>query len=228
MAMESACKLKVGKETYAGKVRMEADYIDFSGSTKYRFRLTEATNARREGDSILFSFHGNPVSIGLGEVRKAESWMEYIALPRTLADKLGVKEGQHVRVMNLDDSELIHSLESKRTRMVTNPMATCDMVMLGVERPSELQKIEDLSESLNPNGAIWVVLPKSIRTITKANVIAAVREAGLNHVETVDYSETQHAHKITRRAIPKRAVGATSGSVGKVEKVAKLAKVASR
>ncbi|HUN82430.1 MAG TPA: DUF3052 family protein [Phycisphaerae bacterium] len=199
MAMESACKLRVGKDNYAGKVRMEADYIDFSGSTKFRFRLTEATHAHREEDTIVFNFHGHPVHIVIGDVKRAEAWMDYIALPRTLADKLGVKEGCHVRVLNLDDSELLSSLETKKTKMVKDPFARCDMVMLGVERPSELQKIEDLSENLNPNGAIWVVLPKSIRTVTKANVIAAVREAGLNHAGTVDYSETQHAHKIVRR-----------------------------
>jgi len=199
MAMESACKLQVGKDQYAGKVRMEADYIDFAGSTKFRFRLAETSQAHRQDDSICFGFHGHPVVIHLGEVRRAETWMDYIAQPRTIADKLGVKEGQHVRVLNMDDPELMNCLESKKTKLVKDPFARCDMVMLGVERPSELQKIEDLSENLSPHGAIWVVLPKSIRTVTKANVIAAVREAGLNHVETVDYSESQHAHKIVRR-----------------------------
>jgi hypothetical protein len=206
--MDSACTLQVGRDHYDGKVRMEADYIDFSGPTKFRFRLGEIVHARREEDVILFGFHGNPVAIGLGNVRTAENWIAYILHPRTLADKLGVKEGHAVRVLNLDDSELLASLQTKNTRLVSNATSRCDMVMLGVERASELRQIEDLSESLRPNGAIWVVLPKSVRTVTKANVIAAVREAGLNHVEVVDYSETQHAHKIVRPAPLKRRNGA--------------------
>jgi hypothetical protein len=212
MAMESACKLQVGKEHYAGKVRMEADCIDFSGQTKFRFRLAETSNAHREEDVIHFGFHGHPVTITLGDVKRAEAWIAYILHPRTLADKLGVKEGQSVRVLNLDDNELLHSLESKRAKFVQNPTARCDMVMLGVERASELRQIEDLTENLRPNGAIWVVLPKSIRTVTKANVIAFVREAGLNHVEVVDYSETQHAHKIVRRPQPKGRNGSNSAA----------------
>lgn len=208
MAMDSACTLRVGKDRYVGKVHMEADFIDFAGKTKFRFRLTEITKPRRLSSVIQFGFHGNAVSIDLGNPKTAESWFAYVIQPRTLADRLGVKSGLSVRVLNLDDAELVQSLQTKGTRMIRNPGVSCDMVMLGVERASELRQIEDLCEDLQPGGAIWVVLPKSIRTVTKANVVAAAREARLNHVEVVDYSETQHAHKIVRRPEPKkRAAG---------------------
>ena len=63
MAMESACRLQMGKDRYDGKVRMEADHIDFSGNTKFRFRLTEITQPRQEETAILFGFHGYTVKI---------------------------------------------------------------------------------------------------------------------------------------------------------------------
>ena len=63
MAMESACKLQVGKDRYEGCVWMEVDYIDFAGATKFRFRLCEIANPRRDADAIKYSFHGNPVTI---------------------------------------------------------------------------------------------------------------------------------------------------------------------
>lgn len=198
MAMESACHLQVGKDKYDGKVRMEADHIDFSGPTKFRFRLTEVTKPRQEGESIAFGFHGHLVVIDLGSERASTNWITYILNPQSLADKLGVKEGNTVRVMNLDDHDLLNSLTEKKTRLISHSDAQCDLVMLGVERASELRQLEDLSENLRPNGAIWVVLPKTIRTVTKANVFAAAREAGLTHIEIVDYSETQAAHKIMR------------------------------
>lgn len=197
MAMESACKLQVGREHYEGKVRMEGDHIDFAGQTKFRFRLNETRNARREDDTIIFNFHGNLVSIRLSSVRAAEEWIDYIQHPKTLADKLGVKEGCAVRVLNLDDGELLTSLESKKTRVVAQAKERCDVVMLGVERPSELRQLEDLGEAMQPDGAIWIVLPKSVRTVTKANVLAAAREAGMRYAdEVVEYSETQAAYKV--------------------------------
>jgi hypothetical protein len=198
MAMESACRLQMGKDRYDGKVRMEADHIDFSGNTKYRFRLTEITQPRQDENVIAFGFHGYIVNIDLCNLKTAEQWIDYILHPQSLADKLGVKVGHTIRVMNIEDTSLISSLHGKRTKLVSTGEARCDMVMLGVERASELRQLEDLSENLRPDGAIWVVLPKSVRTVTKANVFAAAREAGLVHVEIVDFSETQAAHKIVR------------------------------
>ncbi|HVP10053.1 MAG TPA: hypothetical protein VMV94_02580 [Phycisphaerae bacterium] len=200
MAMESACKLQVGRDHYDGKARMEVDHIDFAGSTKYRFRLSEIRSPRQEDEVLLFDFHGNPVSIRLSSARAASNWIDYMLHPQTLVDKLGIKEGHRVRVMNLDDNNLLELLQTRNATIVSQPAVSCDTVMLGIERPSELRQIEDLSETLRPDGAIWVVLPKSVRTVTKANVCAAAREAGLSHVEVVDYSESQAAYKIIRPA----------------------------
>jgi len=212
MAKESASKLQVGKDHYEGTVRMEADHIDFAGATKFRFRLSEIRNPRREGDTILFNFHGNPVSIKLSNVHTAEDWIEYILHPQTLVDKLGIQEGHTIRVMNLDGGELLSSLETRKTKVVSQPVSRCDMVMLGVERASELRQLEDLSETLRPNGAIWVVLPKTVRTVTKANVLAAAREAGLMQSEVVAFSETQAAYKIVRPKTAKRRANSSTGN----------------
>lgn len=198
MAMESACKLSVGRDKYEGRVRMEGGYIDFAGNTKFRFRLAEIRNPRQDGTSICFDFHGNAVEIVLSE-RASGRWIEYILNPQSLADKLGVRDGQTVRILNLDDPELLSSLATKSARMVHGTSQRCDLVMVGVERASELRQIEDLGETLAPGGSIWVVLTKALRTVTKANVITIAREAGLAHVKVVDYSETRAAYRIVRR-----------------------------
>ena len=208
MAMESTCKLQVARDRYEGTVRMEADHIDFAGSTKFRFRIAEIASPRREDDTLRFSFHGNPVGITLSSLKAAEEWIDYIQHPQTLADKLGVVEGCTVRVLNLDDLELKTSLEAKKTRVLNGLGGRCDMIMLGVERASELRQIEDLTEELRDEGAIWVVLPKSVRTVTKANVLAAAREAGLKQVEVLDFAENRAAYKMVRpRTVRKAAAG---------------------
>ena len=204
MAMEAACKLQVGRDHYDGKVRLTADHIDFTGTTKFRFRLAEIAHPSRDSDALRFSFHGNPVRITLDSVRTAENWIEDVLHPLTLADKLGAKEGQTVRVLNLDDSELLSSLANKNTKLVSNSTARCDMVMIGVERASELRQIESLTQRLRPDGAIWIILPKSVRTVTKANVFAAAKEAGLKQVQVLDYSDNRAAYKIVRPSAPKK------------------------
>jgi len=199
MAMESACKLKVGREQYDGKVRMEADHIDFFGATKFRFRLSEIRSPRRHDDAIQYSFHGNPVSITLSQDTDAEEWIDYILHPQTVADKLGVAENATVRILNVEDRDLTDSLDQKQAKVVNGSSARCDVIMLGVERASELAQLEDLIQQVKADGAIWVVLPKGVRTITKANVTAAAREVGLLHSASLDFSESHSAHKVTRK-----------------------------
>lgn len=199
MAMESACRLQMGKERHEGDVRMEADHIDFAGATKYRFRIAELTNPRREADGIRFSFHGNPVTITLDAEGTAKTWIKYIQNPQTLADKLGVEEGNTIRVLNLnDDDELMGSLRDREVKIVAEGKRRCDMVMIGVERAAELRQIGLLAETLKRNGAIWVVLPKSARTVTKANVFAAAREVGMKQVQMLDFTDNRAAYKIVR------------------------------
>lgn len=199
MAMESTCKLQVGKDHYDGRVRMDGDHIDFSGQTKFRFRLNETRNARCEDDTILFSFHGNGVSIKLGQTRMAQTWLEHILHPQTLADKLGIRDGHTINVLNLDEDDLRGHLDDKKARVATYNGDASDLILLGVDRPSELRQLESLGENIPANGAIWVILPKSVRTITRANVLAAAREAGLRYAdEVIDFSETQTAYKVIR------------------------------
>lgn len=211
MAMEATCQLRVGKEKFEGDVRMEADHIDFAGTTKYRFRLAELTNPRRDGSGIRFSFHGNPVTISLSNVKTAEGWIGYIQNPQTLADKLGVEDGHTVRVLNLqDDEELMNSLRGCDCKILAEGKTRCDMVMIGVERAAELRQIGMLADNLKRRGAIWVILPKSARTVTKANVFAAAREVGMQQVKVLDFTDNRAAYKIVRPTGAKKRTSTAS------------------
>ncbi|MBK8269437.1 MAG: DUF3052 family protein [Planctomycetes bacterium] len=204
MAMESACRLQVGRDRYEGQVRMEADHIDFSGATKFRFRLAEISNPRREGEVIRFNFHGNPVGITLGAVHATGDWIDYIQHPQSLADKLGVADGHTIKMLNIEDVELSRSLSNMKVKVQTNGDGMADMVMLGVDRAAELRQLGSLVEELRDDGAIWVVMPKSVRTVTKANVFAAAKEAGMTNVEVVDFSENRAAYKMVRPEVARK------------------------
>ncbi|HWL92017.1 MAG TPA: hypothetical protein VNT79_00655 [Phycisphaerae bacterium] len=205
MAMESTCKLQVGRDRFEGQVRMEADHIDFAGATKYRFRIAELTNPRQSAETVQFNFHGNPVSMKLSSLRVAEQWIQCMLHPRSLADKMGVASGHVVRVLNLDDGELNTSLAAKKIRLLDNGDGCCNVVMLGVDRPAELRQLGGLVEDLHADGAIWVILPKSARNISKANVFAAAKDAGMKNVEVIDFSDNRAAYKMVRVAPPRKS-----------------------
>lgn len=197
MAMEAACRLQVGRQKYEGRVRMEGGYIDFSGATKFRFRLGEIRNPSRAEDAIQFDFHGNAVSIQVGE-KAAPRWIDYILHPQTQAEKLGVREGDTVRIIGHEDPELLASIADKGASAVHSSTATCDVMVLGVERPTDLHAVRHLFDRIRPSGSLWVLLPKSVRTVTKANVVVAARESSLELSKALDYSESFSAFRMNR------------------------------
>lgn len=84
-----------------------------------------------------------------------------VASTRPLLDKLGVKPGAKVAIVNFDDEGFV-SLLRERTSDIVNgrPATPCDLVFVGAETPKDLKRIEELKTWIEPNGAIWVIRPK--------------------------------------------------------------------
>jgi hypothetical protein len=70
-----------------------------------------------------------------------------------------------------------------------------DLIFLGAERTDALEKLHELSRSLKPSGALWVVYPKGQKHITEGGVFAAGKRAGLVDVKVASFSPTHTALK---------------------------------
>jgi hypothetical protein len=120
---------------------------------------------------------------------------------RPLIDKLGVKPGAKVAIVNLDDPYLVKLLR-ERTDDVTNgkPDGPCDLVFLGVAKRSELSRIKQVKAWIEPDGAIWVVRPKGGRSdVGDTDVIDAGLAAGLVDNKIASFSDTQGAMRLVFR-----------------------------
>jgi len=211
MAMESPCLLRIGREQYHGTARLDSEHIDFAGTTKFRFRFSEIRNPGKSDGELTFNFHGHAVRMDLG--LRSDKWLESILHPKTPAEKLGIRPGASVRFIGFDDPDLVAELQQKKVRVIDHEDThTCDVIVLTVERPAELRQIIRLAEDIRPDGAIWVVLPKTSKTITQANVLAAARQAGLSEAKPISYSETLCAYRIV---IPAEKRGARTPPPGR-------------
>ena len=101
--------------------------------------------------------------------------MAEVVYTRPLIDKLGVKPGARVALIEIDDQEFRRAL-ADRTRDITegDPLPETDTVFLGIEDGSGLGSLASLRKRLVPNGAIWVVFRKG-----KA---ATVQDLSLIHI----------------------------------------------
>jgi hypothetical protein len=118
-----------------------------------------------------------------------------------LIDKLGVKPGARVAVINIDDPEFRHVL-AERTDDVTegDPLPESNVVVVGMDDGTELRQLAHLRSRIVPNGAIWVVSRKGKQaSIRDIEVMAAAKAVGLIDNKVVAFSST---HTSIRLVIP--------------------------
>jgi Protein of unknown function (DUF3052). len=118
-----------------------------------------------------------------------------------LLDKLGVRPGMRVALIEIDDDG-IHALLAEQTSDITEgwPQPDTDIVLLGAHSTKALAPLESIAARIRPNGAIWVVSRKGkAATLRDVEVITAAKAAGLVDNKVVSFSAT---HTALRLVIP--------------------------
>ncbi len=120
---------------------------------------------------------------------------------RPLLDKLGVKPGSKIAIVNLRDSGFVDQLRERTADIVSGkPRSKVDLVFVGAENAAGLRRLEELKNWIEPNGAIWVVRPKGGRSaLRETDVIDAGLAAGLVDNKIASFSETHGAMRFVFR-----------------------------
>ncbi len=120
---------------------------------------------------------------------------------RPLLDKLGVRPGSKVAIVNLDDAGFIKQMRERTSDIVKGkPRSKVDLVFVGAENAAGLKKLDELKTWIEPNGAIWVVRPKGGRSALRdTDVIDAGLAAGLVDNKIASFSDTHGAMRLVFR-----------------------------
>ncbi|MEA2628632.1 MAG: hypothetical protein QOJ10_1092 [Chloroflexota bacterium] len=120
---------------------------------------------------------------------------------RPLLDKLGVKPGAKVAIVDVSDAGFLSLLRQRTSDIVTGrPKTPADIVFLGAKSGADLKRLNDVKKWIEPNGAIWVVRPKGGRSeIRDTDVIDAGLAAGLVDNKIASFSETHGAMRLVFR-----------------------------
>jgi hypothetical protein len=118
-----------------------------------------------------------------------------------LLDKLGVKPGSKVAIVDLDDAGFLALLRGRTSDIVKGrPRVPVDLVFMGATELKDLKRVTELKGWIEPNGAIWVVRPKGGRSeIRDTDVIAAGLAAGLVDNKIASFSDTHGAMRLVFR-----------------------------
>ena len=178
-----------------GRLQYEAPRLVFRGAQRRVFQGEDLAGVRAEaGDLVLAS----GTRFALGE-KPAASWAEAIANPKGRLDKLGVKPGMRVGVLNLADDALAGELAARGAPAVGD-LANLDILFYGADSPAELDRIPELVTALAEKGALWIASRKGkAATLKDVEVMAAAKAHGLVDNKVVGFSDTLTALRFTRR-----------------------------
>lgn len=205
MGAEARCAAVFDGASSEGTALLETDALVFRGRRRLSISYEDMREVRADGGRLTVTTATRTAVFELGA--SAEPWAHRIRNPKSRLDKLGVKPGHVVVVIGLDDPPFVAELTERAGRVRRRPAKDADIVFVGADVRSDLDRLERLMGYLRPNGALWVIRPKGGRAITESDVLAGGKAAGLVDVKVVRFSETHTAEKfvIPVAARPKRS-----------------------
>lgn len=118
---------------------------------------------------------------------------------RPLLDKLGVKPGARVSVLNVAADGFVEQLRERGADVSSRRRKDSDLVFVQIEEPEALGLLGSLEPYLRRNGAIWVIYPRGRKDLRETDAIRAGLGAGLVDNKIARFSET---HTSMRFVIP--------------------------
>jgi hypothetical protein len=202
MGYDACCTLKYEGKTSRGTAWLEHKDLVFRGPTRLSIALNTITSAVADGGTLRVRFGSKKAEFEIGA--SADKWAARITNPPSRLDKLGVKSGMQIAIVDLDDDGFVRELEQRGAIIVTRRGKEPDAIMFGANHRDALSRLEELAAQMKPDGALWIVRPKGRTEITERETMAAGKKAGLVDVKVVSFSETHTAEKfvipVARRA----------------------------
>ena len=114
---------------------------------------------------------------------------------RSRIQKLGVKPGHRVLLVDVDDDVLRAEIRQAGGHLSARIAGEADTIFMAAEESASLERLGQLQKHLKRDGAIWVIRPKGSAAISEADVMKAGKATGLVDVKVVRFSDTHSALK---------------------------------
>ena len=188
MGNEATVRAKVQGKLDQGHALLEVSEVVFRGTQRCVVRLEEVRATATVAGGWLKLDRNLELELGPD---LAEKWLEKIRNPRTVLQKLGVKRGQRVRLINLDEPELVAEL-IQAGALISDSDTEADVFFFMVRDAADLKKLPKVTR----DEVLWVLRTKGRNaTVGERETMAAGKAAGLVDVKVVGFSETLSAEK---------------------------------
>jgi len=190
MGQEIKCRVEFGQEASEGKALLESTEVLFRGGFRLKIPFQSIRAMEAAGGKLKIQFGEGWAVFHLGSA--AEKWAEKIRHPPSRLDKLGVKAGTKVHLINKHDEDFKRELMERGAVLEKSKP---DVVFLSVKNKDQLVELAYLT-----NGSpVWVIYPKGVQIVTENDVIQAGRSVGFADIKVASFSATHTALKFKPR-----------------------------
>jgi hypothetical protein len=189
MGQETKCRVEFGKEKSEGKALLESAEVLFRGSFRLKIPFQSINSLEAADGKLKIQFAEGLAIFHLGPA--AEKWAAKIRNPPSRLDKLGVKPGTKVHLINKHDEDFRRELVERGAVLEKSKP---DLVFLSVKNKDQLVELAYLTA-----GPVWVIYPKGIQAVTENDVIKAGRSVGFADIKVASFSVSHTALKFKPR-----------------------------
>jgi hypothetical protein len=195
MGREATCEVRAGGKASRGHVRLEEKELLFKGDFRLKVPFADMKKVEAKGGWLRFAHGGGTAELNLGP--EAEKWAERILNPKGRLEKLGVKDGQRLSVLGLDDEKDFQAeLSARRLDVSARLRKDTDIVVVHMSAPGDLQRLPALRDSIRKEGSVWVVWPKGRKELREDDVRRAAVAVGLVDVKVMSFSDALSGLKL--------------------------------
>jgi hypothetical protein len=193
------CRARIDGVAVEVRALLETDEVVLRGEHRRRIAFSAMEDVSSADGWLRIVHPDGTLELALGG--QADAWCQRIQHPPSLLDKMGLRRGQKVAVVQVPEDGFVDLVAGcTEAPVLRRPGSACDMVVVGVATAADLGRLERLKAAIVPDGAIWVVHPKGRKDLRDVDVIAAGRAAGLVDNKVTRFSDT---HSALRFVIPR-------------------------
>jgi hypothetical protein len=175
------------------KVLLETDEVIFRGEVRARVPFRTLTAVEPGSGGLRLAWPDGEATVELSAA-EADRWADRIANPPSLLDKLGVKDGTTIVVVDVGDPAFRAELAGRAVKV--KRAGPAEVVVWGLDEPADLARLPGLIDWIRPAGAVWAVWAKGRKELNENHVREAAIDAGLVDVKVARFSATHSALKL--------------------------------
>lgn len=195
MGLEAECIVRVGRKTSAGKAVLEGEVLVFRGDFRLEIPFDRMKDVVVDGPTLVIRTDDTEARLEIGGP-VAERWARLIKEPKGLFEKLEVGPQSRVAVVDIRDTLFVTALRERTASVAEGRVPEgAPVIFFGADTRDALRKVQLLRGRMVDTGSLWIVRPKASKAISEADVLGALRGAGLVDTKVVAFSKTHTAHK---------------------------------